>query len=376
MAASIGWKKRILFSALATALGLCLLEGACSFAWLVADYVRHRQSLPIATQFKEEFHTVHDPELGWAHVPGKQIGDFYGPGRHLTINRDGLRGREDDADGKPPGRFRVLCLGDSFTLGYGVDDRATYPAQLQALRPRVQALNMGQGGYSIGQCYLWYRRDGQKFNADCVVFALILDDIWRLTHSRLINGAAMPVFEQRDGRLRVSGQPVPKKVATGRRIAEPGALPRFLVEHSALLRALGCVIDPMKEKSAQRNRDDLVMVALAVLRELHREASARQTPLVVVLMPELRELVDPTSAQTYRVVARVLKGFCASRGIAFLDLSDALAQAAPTDPGRFYLPEHWHHFSEAGNRLVAEHVDAYLASHVPGYPDSPGPHPD
>ena len=128
------------------------------------------------------------------HVPGTSLSEFYGPGRGLTINRDGFRGVEDYIGHKPKDRFRVVCLGDSFTLGYGVDDRDTFPARLERIEPRVQAVNMGQGGYSVGQCCLWHRRTGASLEADALVFAFIADDIWRMGGERMANGYAKPQF--------------------------------------------------------------------------------------------------------------------------------------------------------------------------------------
>ena len=46
---------------------------------------------------------------------------------HSTINDLGLRGGPVDLAGK----HIILCVGDSVTYGYGVDDQHTYPAELQ-----------------------------------------------------------------------------------------------------------------------------------------------------------------------------------------------------------------------------------------------------
>src|SRR5262245_31550996 len=71
-----------------------------------------------------------DPELGWVNRPSARITDLYGPGRTLTTNAQGFRGLEDTPPAIPPGRYRIVCLGDSFTLGYGVDDATTFPARI------------------------------------------------------------------------------------------------------------------------------------------------------------------------------------------------------------------------------------------------------
>src|SRR5262249_22814795 len=64
------------------------------------------------------------------------------------INEYGLRGSAVD----PAGKEIILCVGDSVTYGYGVDDKNTYPAQLQdaldqKFPGRFLVLNGGVDGY-------------------------------------------------------------------------------------------------------------------------------------------------------------------------------------------------------------------------------------
>src|SRR4051812_31548703 len=44
----------------------------------------------------------------------------------VSLNSGGLRGPEIPLR-KPDGEFRVLVIGDSFTLGWGVEESKTYP---------------------------------------------------------------------------------------------------------------------------------------------------------------------------------------------------------------------------------------------------------
>jgi lysophospholipase L1-like esterase len=69
---------------------------------------------------------------------------------HSRTNDYGLRGGPFNASGKQV----VLCLGDSVTYGYGVDDGHTYPAELQKVLDRefpgrYVVLNGGVDGYPI-----------------------------------------------------------------------------------------------------------------------------------------------------------------------------------------------------------------------------------
>jgi hypothetical protein len=72
-------------------------------------------------------------------VPDVRRPDLYGPGRSLTANARGFRALEEHAPEVPADRYRVVCLGDPFTMGYGVDDADTYPARVQRHCPALQA---------------------------------------------------------------------------------------------------------------------------------------------------------------------------------------------------------------------------------------------
>ena len=87
---------------------------------------------------RERLHMRYDPGLGWSSVPDTKLENFYGPGRNLTINGQGARAKRAYADKPPAGRQRALCAGDAFTLGPGVDDDATWCAQLEQIESRLK----------------------------------------------------------------------------------------------------------------------------------------------------------------------------------------------------------------------------------------------
>ena len=95
-----------------------------------------------------------DPDLGWSSVPDTRLENFYGPGRNLTINGQGVRAKRTYAARPPEGKRRALCAGDAYTLGTGVDDDNTWCAQLEQREPQLETVNLGQGGYGIDQSYL------------------------------------------------------------------------------------------------------------------------------------------------------------------------------------------------------------------------------
>lgn len=340
-------------------LGLLAIEGACSLYWVARDYRAFTASLPRAEVFTEERHARYDAELGWVHIPGVTLEDFYGPGATVTINAQGLRGLEDYS--RPSGLFRVVCLGDSFTFGYGVSDHETWPAWLEQFRPGLQAVNMGQGGYSLGQCILWYRRAGPALQPGAVVLAIIPDDIRRLTGERLVNGYGKPTFRLRGGKVEVGNQPVPPKIETGRAVAEWSKTRAFLGGHGGLSRSLVRLAGPPEAASAGAIGREALDVALRLIGDFRDELDARRVPLFLVLMPELDDLRDPARQRAYESLSRECAALAASMGFGYTDLFDRFAAAR--EPEQFFnLAQVWPHYSAAGYALVAREVDALLAA--------------
>src|SRR5262245_62727699 len=83
---------------------------------------------------RERLHMRFDPELGWASVPDTRLENFYGPGRNLTINGQGVRSTRAYAARPPAGRRRALCAGDPFTLGPGRGAEASWCAQVEQVQ--------------------------------------------------------------------------------------------------------------------------------------------------------------------------------------------------------------------------------------------------
>lgn len=103
---------------------------------------------------------------------------YEGPIRSVRarINNIGLRG-EDITTEKPLGTWRVLCLGDSRTFGYVVNQGQSYPAQLQRLfqqaHPdyRIEVINAGIPAYSAYQGLRFLELKGFALEPDAVTVA-------------------------------------------------------------------------------------------------------------------------------------------------------------------------------------------------------------
>jgi len=87
-------------------------------------------------------------------TPGQDLVDREKPALpyHVRINAHGFRGPDFPLE-KPPGRLRVLAVGDSFTYGDFVDDDETLPARVESeLAARcgpTTVVNAGIGGTTL-----------------------------------------------------------------------------------------------------------------------------------------------------------------------------------------------------------------------------------
>lgn len=127
--------------------------------------------LGVAVDEKARFYRF-DHELGWA--PLENITYAEKDHRYLVHqNQFGLRAPDDIQLKKTSGRKRILVLGDSYVWGVGAtqDELFTDP---KVYGTNDEVINCGVSGYGTDQEYLFYLREGQKFDVDQVVLAFTL----------------------------------------------------------------------------------------------------------------------------------------------------------------------------------------------------------
>jgi hypothetical protein len=122
---------------------------------------------------------IKSPLLGWVPEPNSTS---YTIDALVTINAHGLRDREFPPQ-KPTGELRVLCLGDSFTFGMGVEQDDTYVEQLERrlrshyTQQSIQAINAGVGGYETRRELLYLLAAGLDFEPDLITVGFYWNDL-------------------------------------------------------------------------------------------------------------------------------------------------------------------------------------------------------
>lgn len=365
-----GGRRRIVFAAFACLAGLLLLEGLLSFLWLAHDYVSFTRSAEPFETLREDLHCAHDPEIGWVNIPGARVEGIYGPGLDLTINSHGFRGPELDPS---QGRRRIICLGDSFTLGFGVDDEFTYPRRLAALMPEAEVINMGQGGYSISQAWLWYLRDGEPLEADLVIFAFIPDDISRMGTGMTLNGYSMPRVEISEaGQLEATNLPLPEKRTDAESGYAFGEKVAFLARNNSLMRTIGLALP--EPQPPGRDADEFGRwfdVTFAIMDDLNARITRSGNSgdgsrvFAILMLPSLDDCTLPGAVESYQSIRTLFAAYTSERGIPFLSLGEEFAAMTSAEREPLFLDERFHHYSPEGNRLVARRIHEWIRS-MPG----------
>jgi hypothetical protein len=313
---------------------LVLLEGIAGFA-----------SFTHALFFgglAEQRYTERDTLVGWISLPNVHMRDMYGKGRDLQTNSQRLRHVGEVSATPPAGRRRVVCSGDSFTLGYGVGDADPWCEKLERSNPVLETLNMGQGGYGIDQAYLWYVRDGLALHANVHIFAFINGDLVRMKTDRFL-GYPKPQLALSGGTVHATGVPVPNKGLGPAMVALGRAVPRL---------RLFDVLQRFAPPPPRLPSDSATWeIAHAALRDLAKRDSAAGIELVVVFLPGVTDFYTPVSAN----FRRWLHEASDRKEFRFVDLVDPLRRVSSDTVTSLFIGEVGH-YTVAGNAWVADQL--------------------
>jgi hypothetical protein len=154
---------------------------------------------------------VDNPRLSFVHRPNRSA---FLMGVPFAINSAGLRDREFARE-KPAGVRRIVWLGDSTTVGWGVPLEGTAPKilerELNASRAgRFEVLNCGVGNYDTVQEVEHYLTIDRAFHPDTVILEYFINDaepVPRERNAGLAGRSYLGAFaiSRFDGALRLAG---------------------------------------------------------------------------------------------------------------------------------------------------------------------------
>jgi len=301
--ASLSMPKKLGFAALILGALLGGSEMLCRMAGL-------GRALEV-NQYVSEWHDTPDGKTFWVV-------------RGVGFNSDGMRDRRHPVE-KPAGTYRIVCLGDSVTMGHGLPMSQSYPFLLESFNAqiglRVDVMNIAVSGWATLQEAVAYREIARKYKPDHVFLGFCLNDV-----AEMHNNLTEP----------------------------PPALMQAILRHSALARwlvnAKGREVHSVRElfdsPEPPAVRDGWKRVAENLIR-LRDDTLADGCGLSVLIFP-FRFQVEPDPPEP--IAQKRLFDLCLARGIPCLDLRPALARLGPAA----FVDQS--HLSLAGAKAVAEEM--------------------
>lgn len=278
----------------------------------------------------------------------------------FRTNALGLRGAELARE-KPAGTKRVVVLGDSIAMGYGVRENDAFANVVaRGLGPGFEVINAGVAAYNTEQEVNWFLETGRKLAPD----AVIIEVYWNDTSSKdQVAVTADGVLFDRDG-------------GGDRRGALDGPLGyalRNLVKQSRALYIAGIKIRQLKGGGSRQNQMAVLQgdahpevergwaAIEAQLSRLQDACAEIGAALVVVVPPMPQQLAQPFPAVRYQSVMRAI---CERLSLKCLDLLPAFT-AAWSGHESLFIPYDGDHPNEAGHALIGRELLAYLTAVPP-----------
>lgn len=320
---------------------------------------------------------VNDPDLVYRLTPGFQ-GRFVTPeyAVDVTVNGQGLRADRDYGP-KSAGTFRILVIGDSFTMGHSVEASESFVAVLQnALAEhapsgrRYEVVNAGVPGYNTAQEVAYLRREGGALQPDLVILAFFVGNDIR------DNAVAADHVVVRDGYLVERNPPVGLLPESFRMmLARHSHLYHLAWPLQRLLRRNGAAefqAERREELAVYATADDALrepwratLEQLRLFDEARRTAGIPAAALVIIpdlaqvawantmsILPEAeRRLYDPASPD------RRLMNAARALNLRALDLLPTF-QEQPNGERMFFPQDR--HFTVDGNRIAGETIADFL----------------
>lgn len=323
---STSTRKNVIAFALGLVVALGLFEGACqvyyygwlkpSFDTLRADPLHYFQADPGPLAYGLAPHTnlTHD-------------------GRHVYVNRHGLRANSDTLTSDGP---RIGFIGDSVTFGIGHTQDETVPrlfdARLDSMEGAYGVLNVGTPGYAVAEVNHLFRRANARYDLDYAYYILNPNDFsWRNT-----------VYEGGDnGLYRMYRPPILKGLWFVRKL-----IYRSFKGNKPVAPALyEWVFANTKEQS------------FAIIEQMKAYANEHDMGFTIVLLPagSAYQEDDYILHEMYTEIGM----FLSASGIDYLDLVDVFAAY----PDQFF--DETDHLTLAGNEVLAEHIYMHWRTRYP-----------
>lgn len=281
---------------------------------------------------------IYDDKLGWRLKPRFQAPGQGRPDGKISIGAFGLRGGSYEASRVP--REAILAVGESLTLGIDVDDSETWPARLGGLLQEA-VLNGSAWNWGLDQIVLRAEELVPVLRPTALLLATRPESAAE-TDFKTFGLGYKPYFDIVDGRLSLSGSPVPKMSARPRDIGGSQSIlgyshlinsfMRSGVGSWMSMRLLGANwVDYSRLTQRAHATDQSRQIACLLMDRLADLKTRYGMRVLVIMQYSAAELLTPRSPESMPLMldcARV-------RGLETLDSYQILHALATDDPARF-----------------------------------------
>ena len=317
-----------------------------------------------------------DPYTGYRLKPDS-VG-YFQQGIPAVVNDMGHRDDEVTLE-KPEGVYRILMLGDSFTVGANVLQEQAYPQVLETLLDDrsdrdIQVVNTGVGGWEPFMYAQYYEHYGQDFDPDLVLIGFFAgnDAYNQLTRVEQLPTTVLGRRVSRDS----ATKPLTKLLVY---LHEHSHLTRLLMQkgpHALTFTRDDCADFSEEYVAVQQARmpshlqrsakqESLAANSIQQIQRIQQSASEAGIPVVVVLLPDENQInpdlqdvllaEDERSHYDFGMPQSLLSELFADEGIPTIDLLPVFLD----DSRCLYMNDtHW---IPEGHHLAAETIADQLA---------------
>ena len=224
------------------------------------------------------------------------------------------------------------------------------------LDPRLETVNLGQGGYGLDQAYLWYQRAGRPARSSTLhLFAFYHRRFPPHAIRSTSSGYGKPLLRLQGDSIVVLNAPVPERSRLGRWWVAKGNRVMNLNIVQLANRVFG---DPPTDRYDGARNDSTRTVVARIFQDLAWINASKNSRLVLVYLPGASDYRRDVAAA---VVAQLRhRGGGATRYPADRPRRDRLRRVPPTQIDSLYLQDG--HYSVRGNEFVARAIHGALAA--------------
>lgn len=269
-------------------------------------------------------------------------------GRELRTNELGFRDNKSIVPPKRPGSFRMVVLGDSFTVSAGVEFPKIFTSLLQEMLSRdrdVEVINLAVGGYNIIQ------------------YELVLDEVAMSLRPDLVLVALFPFNDFSSDTYRANfkdamglSKPVPATSWYEDLYVYRAYLNRLEDRVRRMWRASNNAKSTVKDREGQDRVEDAER-NLSALQRIMSKAAAAGVPVIIAILPN----TDTFDAQEHDLAP--LLRLCKEEHWYCINLIEQFSASTVT-PGSLRLNALDSHPNELYNSMVAEFLSESLRPFV------------